>query len=142
VCLKQSQKEDFLMANIADLVESISKLTLMEASELKTALEDKLGVKAATGGGMMMMAGAGPAAVVEEVEEQTEFNVILKEAGPKKIDVIKVVRTLTSLGLKEAKDAVEGAPNTLLENVNKDAATDAKKKLEEVGAVVEVPGLK
>jgi len=130
------------MANIADLVESISKLTLMEASELKTALEDKLGVKAATGGGMMMMAGAGPAAVVEEVEEQTEFNVILKEAGPKKIDVIKVVRTLTSLGLKEAKDAVEGAPNTLLENVNKDAATDAKKKLEEVGAVVEVPGLK
>ena len=131
------------MANIADLVESISKLTLIEASELKTALEDKLGVKAATGGGMMMMAGAGAAAApVEEVEEQTEFNVILKEAGPKKIDVIKVVRTLTNLGLKEAKDAVEGAPNTLLENVNKDAATDAKKKLEEVGAVVEVPGLK
>jgi len=131
------------MANIADLVESISKLTLIEASELKTALEDKLGVKAATGGGMMMMAGAGAAAApVEEVEEQTEFNVILKEAGPKKIDVIKVVRTLTNLGLKEAKDAVEGAPNTLLENVNKDAATDAKKKLEEVGAVVDVPGLK
>jgi large subunit ribosomal protein L7/L12 len=131
------------MANIAELVESISKLTLIEASELKTALEDKLGVKAATGGGMMMMAGAGAAAApVEEVEEQTEFNVILKEAGPKKIDVIKVVRTLTNLGLKEAKDAVEGAPNTLLENVNKDAATDAKKKLEEVGAVVEVPGLK
>jgi len=131
------------MANIAELVESISKLTLIEASELKTALEDKLGVKAATGGGMMMMAGAGAAAApAEEVEEQTEFNVILKEAGPKKIDVIKVVRTLTNLGLKEAKDAVEGAPNTLLENVNKDAATDAKKKLEEVGAVVEVPGLK
>ena len=130
------------MANIADLVESISKLTLMEASELKTALEDKLGVKAATGGGMMMMAGAAAAVAPEPEEEQTEFNVILKEAGPKKIDVIKVVRTLTSLGLKEAKDAVEGAPNTLLENVNKDAATDAKKKLEEVGAVVEVPGLK
>lgn len=129
------------MANIADLVESISKLTLMEASELKTALEDKLGVKAATGGGMMMMAGAAAAVAPEPEEEQTEFNVILKEAGPKKIDVIKVVRTLTSLGLKEAKDAVEGAPNTLLENVNKDAATDAKKKLEEVGAVVEVPGL-
>jgi len=130
------------MANIAELVESISKLTLLEASELKTALEDKLGVKAATGGGMMMMAGPATAAVVEEVEEQTEFNVILKEAGAKKIDVIKVVRALTNLGLKEAKDAVEGAPNTLLENVNKDAATDAKKKLEEVGAVVEVPGLK
>jgi large subunit ribosomal protein L7/L12 len=131
------------MANIAELVESISKLTLIEASELKTALEDKLGVKAATGGGMMMMAGAGAAAApVEEVEEQTEFTVTLKEAGPKKIDVIKVVRALTNLGLKEAKDAVEGAPTALLENVNKDAATDAKKKLEEVGAVVEVPGLK
>jgi large subunit ribosomal protein L7/L12 len=129
------------MANIAELVESISKLTLLEASELKTALEDKLGVKAATGG-MMMAAGPAVAAVVEEVEEQTEFTVILKEAGPKKIDVIKVVRTLTSLGLKEAKDAVEGAPTNLLENVNKDAAGDAKKKLEEVGAVVEVPGLK
>jgi large subunit ribosomal protein L7/L12 len=131
------------MANIAELVESISKLTLIEASELKTALEDKLGVKAATGGGMMMMAGAGAAAApVEEVEEQTEFTVTLKEAGPKKIDVIKVVRALTNLGLKEAKDAVEGAPTALLENVNKDAATDAKKKLEEVGAVVDVPGLK
>ena len=131
------------MANIAELVESISKLTLIEASELKTALEDKLGVKAATGGGMMMMAGAGAAAApAEEVEEQTEFTVTLKEAGPKKIDVIKVVRALTNLGLKEAKDAVEGAPTALLENVNKDAATDAKKKLEEVGAVVDVPGLK
>lgn len=132
------------MANIAELVESISKLTLIEASELKTALEDKLGVKAATGGGMMMMAGggAGAAATEDEPEEQTEFTVTLKEAGPKKIDVIKVVRALTNLGLKEAKDAVEGAPTALLENVNKDAATDAKKKLEEVGAVVDVPGLK
>jgi large subunit ribosomal protein L7/L12 len=132
------------MANIAELVESISKLTLIEASELKTALEDKLGVKAATGGGMMMMAGAGAAAAApaEPEEEQTEFTVTLKEAGPKKIDVIKVVRALTNLGLKEAKDAVEGAPTALLENVNKDAATDAKKKLEEVGAVVDVPGLK
>jgi large subunit ribosomal protein L7/L12 len=132
------------MATIAELVESISKLTLIEASELKTQLEDKLGVKAATGGGMMMMAGAGAgaAAPVEEIEEQTEFTVTLKEAGPKKIDVIKVVRALTNLGLKEAKDAVEGAPTALLENVNKDAATDAKKKLEEVGAVVDVPGLK
>lgn len=132
------------MANIAELVESISKLTLIEASELKTALEDKLGVKAAVGGGMMMMAGAGAAAAApaEPEEEQTEFTVTLKEAGPKKIDVIKVVRALTNLGLKEAKDAVEGAPTALLENVNKDAATDAKKKLEEVGAVVDVPGLK
>jgi large subunit ribosomal protein L7/L12 len=129
------------MANIAELVDSISKLTLLEASELKTALEDKLGVKAATGG-MMMAAAPVATGPVDEPEEQTEFTVILKEAGPKKIDVIKVVRTLTSLGLKEAKDAVEGAPTNLLENVNKDAAGDAKKKLEEVGAVVDVPGLK
>lgn len=130
------------MANIAELVDSISKLTLLEASELKTALEDKLGVKAASGGMMMMAGAAAPAVAAEPVEEQTEFNVVLKEAGAKKIDVIKVVRALTNLGLKEAKDAVEGAPTTLLENVNKDAATDAKKKLEEVGAVVDVPGLK
>jgi large subunit ribosomal protein L7/L12 len=130
------------MANIAELVESISKLTLLEASELKTELENKLGVKAASGGGMMMMAGpAAAAAPVEEEEAQTEFTVTLKEAGAKKIDVIKVVRALTNLGLKEAKDAVEGAPTALLENVNLDAATDAKKKLEEVGAVVDVPGL-
>jgi len=129
------------MANIAELVESISKLTLLEASELKTALEDKLGVKAATGGMMMAAGPAVAAAPVEDDEVQTEFTVTLKEAGAKKIDVIKIVRALTNLGLKEAKDAVEGAPTALLENVNIDAATDAKKKLEEVGAVVDVPGL-
>jgi large subunit ribosomal protein L7/L12 len=87
---------------------------------------------------MMMAAAAAPAAAAEPVEEQTEFNVVLKEAGPKKIEVIKVVRALTNLGLKEAKDLVEGAPQNVLEAVNKDAATDAKKKLEEVGAVVEM----
>lgn len=129
------------MANIEKLVEEISALTLLEASQLKTALEDKLGVKAASGG-MMMMAGAMPsaaaAAPAEEVEEQTEFNVILKDVGPKKIDVIKVVRTLTNLGLKEAKELVEGAPSTVLEQVSKDVAGDAKKKLEEVGAGVEL----
>lgn len=127
------------MADIAMLVEEISKLTLLEASQLKTALEDKLGVKAATGGGMMMMAAAPAAAApVEEVEEQTEFNVVLKDVGPKKIEVIKVVRALTNLGLKEAKDLVEGAPSTVLEAISKDAATDAKKKLEEVGAGVDM----
>ena len=86
------------------------------------------------------MAAAGPAAAVEAapVEEQTEFDVILKDAGAKKINVIKVVRTLTSLGLKEAKDAVEGAPYTLLQAVSKDAAADAKAKLEAEGAAVEV----
>jgi large subunit ribosomal protein L7/L12 len=92
---------------------------------------------------MMMMpgvaaGGAGAAAPAEPEEEQTEFNVILKEGGPKKINVIKVVRTLTSLGLKEAKEAVESAPQTLLEAVSKEVAQDAKKKLEEEGAVVEI----
>ncbi len=129
------------MADITKLVEEISALTLLEASALKTALEDKLGVKAASGGMMMMagaMGGAAAAAPVEEVEEQTEFNVILKDVGPKKIDVIKIVRALTNLGLKEAKELVEGAPSTVLEQISKDAAADAKKKLEEVGAGVEL----
>jgi large subunit ribosomal protein L7/L12 len=130
------------MADVAALVEEIAGLTLLEASELKKALEEKLGVEAAVGGGMMMpmMAGgaAAAAAPVEEEEEQTEFTVILKEAGPKKIEVIKVVRALTSLGLKEAKDLVEGAPNNVLEEVGKDVAEDAKKKLEEAGAAVDL----
>jgi large subunit ribosomal protein L7/L12 len=128
------------MANIDQLVEAISALTLLEASQLKTALEDKLGVKAASGGGMMMAmpTPGGAAAAAEEEEPQTEFNVILKDIGPKKIDVIKVVRALTNLGLKEAKDLVEGAPSTVLELVTKDAAEDAKKKLEEVGAGIEL----
>lgn len=127
------------MADIQKLVQEISALTLLEAKALKEALEDALGVQAAVGGGMMMMAAPGAAAApVEEVEEQTEFDVILAEVGPKKIDVIKVVRALTNLGLKEAKDAVEGAPTTLLEQVGKDVAEDAKKKLEEVSAVVKV----
>jgi len=134
------RKDTFTMADIQKLVQEISALTLLEAKELKEALEEALGVQAAVGGGMMMMAaaGAGAAAPAEEVEEQTEFDVILQEVGPKKIDVIKVVRALTNLGLKEAKDAVEGAPTTLLEQVGKDVAEDAKKKLEEVSAVVKV----
>ena len=128
------------MADISGLVEQISGLTLLEAKELKEALEEALGVEAATGGGMMMMAaGAGVAAgPVEEEEEQTEFDIILKEIGPKKINVIKAVRGLTSLGLKEAKELVEGAPSTVMEQFGKDAAEDAKKQLEEAGAVVEV----
>ena len=131
------------MATVAELVEAISNLTLLEASELKTALEETLGVEAATGGmmmgGMMPMAG-GPAAAVEEEEkeEQTEFDVILKDVGPKKINVIKAIRGFTSLGLKEAKELVEGAPATVLEQVGKEAADDAKAKLEEAGAAVEL----
>ena len=129
------------MADLAKIVEDLSALTILEAAELKTLLEEKWGVTAATGGGMMMMPGVaagGAAAAAEPEEEQTEFNVILKEGGPKKINVIKVVRTLTSLGLKEAKEAVESTPQTLLEGVSKEVAQDAKKKLEEEGAVVEV----
>ncbi len=133
------------MADVAELVEAIAGLTLLEASELKKQLEEKLGVEAAVGGGMMMMGGGMPAAAggaaaaaEEEEEEQTEFDVILKEVGAKKIEVIKAVRALTNLGLKEAKELVEGAPNTVAEQVGKDAANDAKAKLEEAGATVEV----
>ncbi|GAB5493492.1 MAG: 50S ribosomal protein L7/L12 [Phototrophicaceae bacterium] len=125
------------MADIQALVEQIGSLTLLEAKDLKEALEESLGVTAATGGGMMMTA-VGPAADAEPEEEQTEFDVILKEIGAKKINVIKAVRGLTSLGLKEAKELVEGAPSTIMEQIGKDSAEDAKKQLEEAGAVVEV----
>jgi large subunit ribosomal protein L7/L12 len=130
------------MADLDKLVEELSSLTVMEAANLKTLLEDKWGVTAASGGGMMMMAGVAPAATaapVEEVEEKTEFDVILKDVGPKKIEVIKTVRALNSaLGLAEAKALVEGAPATLLEAVSKDTAADAKTKLEASGAVIEI----
>jgi large subunit ribosomal protein L7/L12 len=127
------------MADLAKIVDELSALTVLEASELKTLLEEKWGVTAAAAAPVFAAAAAaGPAAPAEEVEEQTEFNVILADAGPKKINVIKVVRTLTSLGLKEAKDLVEGAPQTVLESVNKEAAADAKAKLEAEGAKVDV----
>lgn len=128
------------MADLNKLVEDLSALTLLEAAELKTLLEDKWGVKAAAGGGgMMMMAGpAAAAAPAEEVEEQTEFTVVLVDAGPKKINVIKAVRTVTNLGLKEAKELVEGAPANVVEGVSKDAAADAKAKLEAEGAKVDI----
>jgi large subunit ribosomal protein L7/L12 len=119
------------------IVEEISKLSLMEASELVKKLEDKLGVSAAAPMAMAVPMGAA-AAPAEEEEEQTEFDVIIKEAGPKKIQVIKAVRQLTSLGLREAKDLVDGAPNVVLEGVGKEIAEDAKAKLEEGGAVVEL----
>jgi len=127
------------MADLAKLVEELSALSVLEAAELKTMLEDKWGVKASSGGGMMMMAPAGGAPVAAEpVEEQTEFTVILKDGGPKKINVIKVVRAITNLGLKEAKDLVEGAPQTVKEGVSKEEAADIKAKLEAESAVVEV----
>lgn len=126
------------MADLAKLVEDLSSLTLLEAAELTKMLEAKWGVSAAAPMAMAMpMAAAAAAAPVEEVEEQTEFKVTLKDVGPKKINVIKEVRALTGLGLKEAKDVVDGL-GTIMEGVSKEAATDAKKKLEEAGAVVEV----
>jgi large subunit ribosomal protein L7/L12 len=126
------------MAEIQALVNDISSLTLMQAAELVKALEDKLGVKAAAAP-VMMAAGAAPAAGAAAVEEeQTEFAVHLTSTGDKKINVIKVVREVTSLGLKEAKDLVDGAPKLVKEGVSKDEAATIKKKFEEVGATVEI----
>jgi large subunit ribosomal protein L7/L12 len=124
------------MADLEKIAEQISELTLLEASELVKMLEEKLGVSAAAPVAMAAMPMA--AAAAEPEEEQTEFNVIIKEVGPKKIEVIKAVRKLTALGLKEAKDMVDGAPSTVMEGVGKDAAGEAKKALEEAGAVVEL----
>lgn len=119
---------------ISEIVEKIKELTLIEASELKTALEDEFGVTAAA---PVMMGGAAPAAA-EAAEEQTEFDVVLTAFGDKKINVIKVVRAHTGLGLKEAKDLVDGAPSTIKEQVAKDEAEKVKKELEEAGATVEL----
>jgi len=124
------------MADLEKLTEEISKLSLLEASELVKMLEEKLGVTAAAPMAMAAMPAA--AAAAEPEEEQTEFTVTLKEIGPKKIEVIKVVRQLTALGLKESKEMVDGAPSVVLEAVSKEAAEDAKARLEAVGAVVEV----
>ncbi len=123
---------------VSEIVDKISGLSLLEASELTKALEEKFGVTAAApvmvaGGGVPAAGGAGAV-----VEEQTEFNVILKAAGEKKINVIKVVRAHTGLGLKEAKDLVDGAPNTVKEGVSKDEAEKLKKEFEDAGATVEV----
>jgi large subunit ribosomal protein L7/L12 len=129
------------MADMNEIIDALSNMTILQVVELTKALEDKWGVKAAAAMPMMAMpmgGAAGAAAPAEPVEEQTEFTVILKDAGPKKINVIKTVRALTNLGLKEAKDLVEGAPQNVLEAVTKEAAEDAKKKLEEDGAAVEV----
>jgi large subunit ribosomal protein L7/L12 len=125
------------MADLEKLVDELSDLSLLEAAELTKLLEDKWGVSAAAPVAMgMMQMGAGGA--VEEEEEKTEFDVVLKDIGPKKINVIKEVRSLTGLGLKEAKDVVDGAPNTILEAVAKEAAEEAKSKLENAGAIVEL----
>jgi large subunit ribosomal protein L7/L12 len=124
------------MADLNALVEELSKLTVLEAAELSKLLEEKWGVSAAAPVAVAAApAAGGPAA---PVEEQTEFTVILAAAGDKKINVIKEIRTITGLGLKEAKDLVEGAPKTVKENATKDEAAAIKKTLEENGATVEV----
>jgi large subunit ribosomal protein L7/L12 len=126
------------MADLEMIVEEISKLTLLEAADLVKQLEDKLGVSAAAPMAMAAIPMAGAAAAAEEEEEQIEFDVVIKEVGPKKIQVIKAVRQLTALGLREAKELVDSAPSVVMEAVSKDAAEDAKVKLEEGGAVVEL----
>ena len=119
------------------LVEELSTLSVLEAAELVKMLEEKWGVSAAAPVAVAAV-GGGAAAAAEPVEEKTEFDVVIKDAGPKKIEVIKVIRQLTSLGLGEAKTLAETAGGKILSAVGKDAATDAKKKLEEAGAVIEV----
>jgi large subunit ribosomal protein L7/L12 len=120
---------------ISEIVEKIKALTLVEASELKKALEEEFGVTAAA---PIMMAAAAPGAAAAPVEEQTEFDVVLEAAGATKINVIKVVRAHTGLGLKEAKDLVDGAPKNVKEGVSKDEAEKIRKELEEAGATVRV----
>ncbi len=119
-----------------DVVKFIENMTVLEMAEFVKELEEKFGVSAAAPVAVAAMAGAGPGAA--EAEEQSEFDVVLTEIGSEKIKVIKVVRSLTSLGLKEAKDLVDGAPNTVKEGVSKEEANEAKTQLEEVGAKVEV----
>ena len=125
------------MADLAKLVDELGKLTVMEAAELTKMLEEAWGVSAAAPLAMAAMP-AGGGAAAEPVEEKTEFDVVLKDVGPKKIDVIKVIRQITSLGLKDAKDMAEASGSKVLEAATKDAATDAKAKLEAAGAKVEL----
>lgn len=126
------------MADLSRLVEELSSLTVLEAAELSKLLEERWGVSAAAPVAVAAAAPAGGGAAAAPVEEQTEFTVVLAKAGDKKINVIKEIRTITGLGLKEAKDLVEGAPKTVKEGVNKDEAEKLRKQLEEQGAAVEI----
>ena len=126
------------MADMTKLIDDLSALTVLEAAQLVKSLEEKWGVSAAAPVAAMSAAPAGAAAAAEPVEEQTEFDVVLKETGPKKIEVIKVIRQLTSLGLVEAKNMAETVGVKILNGVAKEAANDAKAKLEAAGAVVAV----
>ncbi len=128
------------MAQIEKLMDEIKGMTVLELNQLVKALEDEFGVSAAAAAAPMMMAGAVPGAGAggEQAEEQTEFDVILNSVGDKKINVIKAVREVTSLGLKEAKELVESAPTKIKEGVNKDEAESVKAKFEDAGAQVEI----
>ena len=126
------------MADLQQLEDSIVGLSLLDAAQLVKKLEERLGVSAAAAAPVMMAGGGGAAAGAAPAEEKTEFSVILKEVGANKINVIKAVREVTSLGLKEAKDLVDGAPKPIKEGVGKEEAETIKKKFTEAGAVVEV----
>ena len=125
------------MANIEKIAEDLSKLTILEAAELTKLLEEKWGVSAAAPVAVAAVAGAA-AGSGEDAEEKTEFDVIIKDVGPKKIDVIKALRQITQLGLKDAKDLAETADAKVLEQAGKEAAQDAKSKLETAGATIEL----
>ena len=127
-----------MAANLEKLADQLSELSVLEAADLVKMLEEKWGVSAAAPVAMAAMAGPAAGAAAEPVEEKTEFDVVIKDAGPKKIEVIKVIRQLTSLGLGDAKTMAETAGGKVLTQVGKDAADDAKKKLEEAGAVIEL----
>lgn len=124
------------MADLEKIAKELGELSVLEAAELVKMLEEKWGVSAAAP--VAMAAGGGAAPAAEAVEEKTEFDVVIKDAGPKKIDVIKVIRQLTNLGLVEAKNMAEAAGSKVLNQVGKEAANDAKAKLEAAGAVVEL----
>jgi large subunit ribosomal protein L7/L12 len=126
------------MTDLSKIVDDLSKLTVLEAAELAKMLEEKWGVSAAAAVAVAAVPGAGGGAAAAPVEEKTEFTVILKSGGDKKINVIKEVRAITSLGLKEAKDLVEAGGKPVKENVSKDEAAKIKKQLEDQGAVVEI----
>jgi large subunit ribosomal protein L7/L12 len=126
-----------MASKVEGILEEIKGLTLLEAAELVKKMEEAFGVSAAAAA-PVVVAGGAAAAGAAPVEEKTEFNVVLSDIGPNKINVIKVVREVTSLGLKEAKDLVDGAPKTVKEGVNKEEADSIKKKFEEAGAKVEI----
>ncbi|NWG01129.1 MAG: 50S ribosomal protein L7/L12 [Thermoanaerobaculaceae bacterium] len=126
------------MAQISEMVEQIKGMTVLELNELVKALENEFGVSAAAAAMPVAMGGAPAAAAAEAAEEKTEFDVILEDVGDKKINVIKVVREVTALGLKEAKDLVEAAPSKVKEGISKQEAEEIKKKFEEAGAKVKI----